>query len=409
MRILYIINANGLAPQLGGSIIRTANIARRIAALGHETYVVTTRGGKEACLALGFETTFHMVPASLFGRREKYLWQRAIGYVISAFWTSAIICNLPAADVVYSDSDQPCDVLPASLYQKFRHGKWVAIVHHILEAEQRDPGAGMLARFKRFVQEWGHRRIATQATAAFVYDTEAGRFAGRKLASYGLDEGRLAFVNNGIDLDEIRTVRRSNVSFTACLVGHLRPGKGLKEVLPIWKRVVERDASARLALVGSLPKPQLDWLNGKIAENQLERNVTLLGQLSHAETIAVIKSSEIMVAPSLEEGWGIAVCEALACGVPVVAYDLPAYRSLFRVGLRRVALHNHEEFAREVLSLMRDSDERTALGNAASLDVQRFDWSRAAEKDLEILLKVAGQTSRSPGHRTASIDEKNAC
>ena len=47
--------------------------------------------------------------------------------------------------------------------------------------------------------------------------------------------------------------------------------------------------------------------------------------ISGKDALSVVKSVLVFVFPSHEEGWGIAICEAMACGLAVVAYDLPAY------------------------------------------------------------------------------------
>lgn len=66
-----------------------------------------------------------------------------------------------------------------------------------------------------------------------------------------------------------------------------------------------------------------------IAEDRLEHNILIYGRCSDVKLYSLLKSSKVFIFPSFFEGWGIVVAEALACGLPVVAYDIPAIRENF--------------------------------------------------------------------------------
>ena len=109
------------------------------------------------------------------------------------------------------------------------------------------------------------------------------------------------------------------------------------------------------------------------------------GFLPAAEYYAKIKEAKILFAPSHEEGWGIAVCEAMAAGLPVVAYDLPAYRKIYSGAYSAVPCFDHAMFAHAVARILNDPAEYTRLQKLGRICASQYDWSIIAASDSAAL------------------------
>ena len=384
LRILYVVNGNGLSTELGGSVVRSSNVAKRIAAAGNAVTLMATSGGLSACRKLGLEVPTVLVRCAFLETKERSIASRLWGYLISSVHGMILALTLPRFDWVYTDSDYPCDVLPAFVLSLFRRTRWVAMIHHMLGqgAGRADRAAGA----KRFLQNVMHAVIAKRADVVFCYATAAGDSVQRELVKRGMDSHRIYRVHNGFDPDELaRASPTIGNRYEACLLGGLRPGKGLREVVPIWKRVCSAFPKARLILVGNTLSHYEEELRFSILEASLESNIVIAGPKEHSDAIALLKSSLMMISPSLEEGWGIAVCESLACGVPVVAYDLPAYKALFAGGMRRVAVGDALAFADAVTMLLAGEEVRNSLATEGRCAVQNYDWNVVATRDLQLM------------------------
>ncbi len=130
MNLIYLIMGNGLSPQLGGSLIRSINIMKNLEKRNDVNIkIITTVGGKKACLSEGVKSDFIVIPSN-FKKEETNLFDRLISYFVSTLIFPFYLKNIPKSDIIYTDSDYFCDVIPALWIKLFKKTKWVSMIHH---------------------------------------------------------------------------------------------------------------------------------------------------------------------------------------------------------------------------------------------------------------------------------------
>jgi glycosyltransferase involved in cell wall biosynthesis len=107
------------------------------------------------------------------------------------------------------------------------------------------------------------------------------------------------------------------------------PHKNHERLLAAAARVVREDPDFRMVLCGALDENR-EKLRGRIEALDLGPNVSLQPYLDDADTTALLEGAEFLVFPSLFEGFGLPVLEAMAFGTPVACSDLPALLELAR-------------------------------------------------------------------------------
>ena len=107
------------------------------------------------------------------------------------------------------------------------------------------------------------------------------------------------------------------------------PHKNHERLLAAAARVVREDPEFRLVLCGALDENR-EKLRGRIDALDLAANVRLLPYLDDADTTALLEGAEYLVFPSLFEGFGLPVLEAMALRTPVACSDLPALLEVAR-------------------------------------------------------------------------------
>ncbi|MEX0602333.1 MAG: glycosyltransferase family 4 protein, partial [Bacteroidota bacterium] len=115
--------------------------------------------------------------------------------------------------------------------------------------------------------------------------------------------------------------------------------------------------------------------------------VRFTGHLSEAEKVRLINSMTVVVNPSAKEGWGLTVIEANACGIPVVASDVPGLRDSVVDGITGVLYEyaNIEQMVEKIMLVVRDENFRGRLAGEARAWAQTFDWDVSASTMLEVL------------------------
>ncbi|HEX6383539.1 MAG TPA: glycosyltransferase family 1 protein [Anaerolineae bacterium] len=126
------------------------------------------------------------------------------------------------------------------------------------------------------------------------------------------------------------------------------------------------------------------------ARQRLENRVRFLGFVDDADLPALYSAATLFVFPSLYEGFGLPLLEAMACGVPVITSNtssLPEVAGKLAGGQEpAVLLSPHEQAAwtETIDQLLADSGRRAQLVAAGFQQVRRFTWTKAARRLLEI-------------------------
>jgi len=142
----------------------------------------------------------------------------------------------------------------------------------------------------------------------------------------GYDRARIVDLPNGVPVpDSPWTIRPDwERSPRAVFVGRLAVEKGLTTLIDAWPIVRATFPEARLTLIGE--GPERSGLIDRMGRLSLESFVDMPGPLS--DPASILRESDLFVLPSREEGMSIALLEAMAMGMPVVASAIAGNRKL---------------------------------------------------------------------------------
>jgi len=199
---------------------------------------------------------------------------------------------------------------------------------------------------------------------------------------------RLIVSPNGVDLKSFRKLPSTLKLYDAVFFGRVMEEKGIPNLLKAWKIVTTQLPNAKLLLLGgSTPQAKETYIE-TINRVGLSRNVVLSDFVPDEEAIRLLNSSQIFVLPSKAEGFGLAIVEAMAVGLPCILSDIPALRENFHSAAVFVEPQNPNQLAQAILTLLSDPEKRKKLTYKGQKLVKQFSWDAVAEKELEILKSV---------------------
>lgn len=224
-------------------------------------------------------------------------------------------------DVALAVSAIAVDLLPLWCTRARRKG---VIIYHLLPDRK---GVNWQTRLRFWLAAQEHRlaKWLVERTCDFVV-------AGNEVTKHELETAfpRMEVVvhHAGFDADAIdRAPEAGQDRNQACFMGRLTSQKGIFDLLNVMEEINRAEPDFRLIMLGD--GPDRPALAAEIQRRNIS-TVELKGFVSDDEKYRLLKQSAFFFFPSYEEGWGIALAEALYCQAHCVCYELPHYRGIFQ-------------------------------------------------------------------------------
>jgi glycosyltransferase involved in cell wall biosynthesis len=195
-------------------------------------------------------------------------------------------------------------------------------------------------------------------------------------------------VHDAARLESVR-VRYGLASRFILYVGTIEPRKNLPKLLDAFaRRRASGELSHQLVCVGPY-----GWLSRDI-EEQLERlqiapAVRFTGYVPFEDLPAIYNLAEMFVFPSIYEGFGLPVIEAMACGTPVITGPAAALAEVGGGAVEHVDELDAEGLGAALVKLAQSRERREHMAALGLLRASEFSWRRAARETLEVYRLVA--------------------
>ena len=202
------------------------------------------------------------------------------------------------------------------------------------------------------------------------------------LRFYGIAKERIAVIAHGVEPAFSRLDRSHTESYLLC-VSTLHPHKNLPRLIRAYGRK-KRDFRLILAGMRGFHAESIERLIGEMG---LRDSVEITGWVPREELLALYERARAFVYPSLFEGFGMPVLEAMAAGIPVACSDIPPLREV--AGAAALFFDPLQEDAIEsaIERVMTDAPLREQLATDGRERAREFTWRRSAEQTLEVLLQ----------------------
>lgn len=193
---------------------------------------------------------------------------------------------------------------------------------------------------------------------------------------------------DGPEADRARRQHAGGRRFILYL-GTLEPRKNVEVLVAACERLwAKRRARPDLVLAGGI-----GWKSGpllrRIARSPYRDKIHLPGYASRDVALELYRAAEVFVYPSLSEGFGLPVLEAMACGVPVVASTAEALVEVAGEAALYAAPDDPAGLARQIERVLEDPELALRLRAAGPPRASRFTWEAAAADTMSVLEEAA--------------------
>lgn len=171
-------------------------------------------------------------------------------------------------------------------------------------------------------------------------------------------------------------------------VGSFRKNKNVDRLCQAFIKVKETlHCPHKLVLCG---REDYDYKRVKVALQQSGENFVFTGAVEDSELPIIYNLAEAFVFPSLYEGFGLPVVEAMACGTPVITSNRSSLPEVAGDAAILVNPEDEEELARAIMRLITDDSLRDSLRKRGLERAKLFTWEDTARKTLKVFDEVAG-------------------
>lgn len=240
-------------------------------------------------------------------------------------------------------------------------------------------------RVKRLIMRFFTRRAMKHA-AALIFVSKATQADAERMLPMGRNLRRVVPLGVADCPSELQQDRSSKAYLSRIgvaqpyllFVGTLEPRKNIVRVVHAFERVAEKHPNLTLVLAGKLGW-HTDEIVAAMENSPIRSRIRRLGFVSEAEKATLLRNCAVLVYPSLYEGFGLPVLEAMAANAPVITSNLSSMPEIAGDAALLVDPTSVEAIACAIEQIIGDVTLASRLREAGPAQAGRFTWQRTAE------------------------------
>ncbi len=268
--------------------------------------------------------------------------------------------------------------------------RWVQMVHDFIPyvfAEDGTQGRRTIKLLNTFQKHFSgvpERYIAVSQSTK----KDAMRF-------WGLQADKVVVIHHG----PFVTPKAPRVDFGSkkiLIVSDISPRKNHLRLIQAFKRVQERAQGPLELVVAGYTRtaiPELEDILQDVANRRENVKITFVGYVPDSDLLSLYAQADVFVYPSLYEGFGLPVLEAMACGCPVITSNVSSLPEVVGEAALLVDPYDVEALAQAMLTVLEDDELKKEMSKKGIAQAQNFSWQKAGDELLAVCCEVADKAS----------------
>ena len=155
-------------------------------------------------------------------------------------------------------------------------------------------------------------------------------------------------------------------------------------VIRAYQEVQSKLRTPKKLIIGGNVDPEKEGLEKLITELNLKNSIIFIGRLSEKELVALYQAADVYMDPSLYEGFGLQVVEAMACGIPVITSNVTSLPEIVGNAGILVSPTDIDSLASAIIMVLTDPNLHNTLCHKSLKRAKFFSWDKTAREILGI-------------------------
>jgi len=214
------------------------------------------------------------------------------------------------------------------------------------------------------------------------------KFTANRLIKNKIPKSKIKIIPNGIFLKDFQRKEKKYKEPTICTISRLTPKKRVEDVIKATNLIKKEIPNIKLIIVGK--GNEITKLKELTKKLNLEKNVKFTGFVKeHKDVIKILKNSQVFCLPSVLEGFGIVILEAMAANVPYVCSDIEVLKEVTKNGVGGLIFkkRDHRDLAEKIQQLIKNKKLYSKKIIEAKKEIKKYDWNIISKKEEEVYKK----------------------
>ncbi len=216
---------------------------------------------------------------------------------------------------------------------------------------------------------------------------------------FGIDRKKIEVVHIGVSkefmkIEDIDVLERSREVLGLpekfiLYLGTIEKRKNLERLIDAFVLASRRGGFPHKLVIAGKKGWLYEGLLKKIDDNGLKDDIIFVSDIKQSDLPILYNLAELFVYPSIYEGFGLPVIEAMACGTPVITSNTSSLPEVAGDAAALIDPYNIEEIAHNISEILHDEERRKKMSEMGIERAGSFTWERCARNTMEVYKKVS--------------------
>lgn len=213
----------------------------------------------------------------------------------------------------------------------------------------------------------------------------------KELMEWGISGENICIIHNGVNKPDIKSSKKTGKIKTLIFLGAVTKDKGVGDALKAFLILINKfQADFEFWIVGKGEARYINYLKSQLGKEVLSK-IKFFGFVDEKKKFQLLAKADILIHPSVREGWGLVVIEAASVGTPTIGFNSPGLNDSIIDNQTGIICKSNTslELAEIVDDLSKNQAKYQSLSEKAIIWSKNFSWKKSTQESLNLINKLS--------------------